>query len=123
MAVSIPAALNLRPLAASYAIDPEPLIVSEVDEGEQKQRPRSTHPIRRASATFRMLRSVYRDTFLDWYAGDLEGGSAWFDWVEPLSGEAVEVLFDGKSPPGARPVPGGRVAVQARLLVRAKIGA
>lgn len=118
MAVSIPAGLALRPRRDGYAAGSPEMIVSEVDQGDPKQRPKHAVEQIEVKAVFRMTRTVYTGVFLPWYRGDLGFGALRFDWNEPVSGRACTAKFDGRNPPAATPAEGGRVDVAATLIVR-----
>ncbi|MGY6663361.1 MAG: hypothetical protein ACXIVO_13685 [Glycocaulis sp.] len=118
MAVSLPEGLVLRALREGFAAQPKPLLVSEVDVGDARQRPLHTGKRESFSAVFRLKRSDYTTLFVPFWRDDLGRGALWFDWTHPLTGVAVEAQFAGATQPQAVPIAGGRVQLTCRLNIR-----
>lgn len=58
---------------------------TEMESGPPKQaRTRSRTMVERSGSVLLRSKTDYI-AFMDWIETDLDGGSAWFDWVDPLS--------------------------------------
>lgn len=118
MAETIPEGLELKALREGFAAQPKPILVSEVDVGDARQRPLHTGKRETLTAVFRLKRSDYVTLFEPFWRDTLGQGALWFDWTHPLTGVAVEAQFAGATPPQAVPIAGGRVQLTCRLNVR-----
>lgn len=68
---------------------------TDMDNGIAKQRARFSTPIVTRDATI-MVTGLENKKALDaWIGTDLAGGAAWFAWLEPLTGSAVQARLVG----------------------------
>lgn len=116
-AIDLPAGLVLRAQREGFSRTPLPLIVTQTDSGRPKQRPREASEIYQVAAAFRFTRTHYNGVFLPWWRVDLEAGSAWFNWTDPISMEPCEAQFQGQDAPPASVRPNGRIQISASLLM------
>lgn len=66
---------------------------SEMDGGLAKQRPRRSKPIVTRAISILVTRLADQQAFDQWVAVDLSGGTAWFDWVDPLDRKTKQARF------------------------------
>lgn len=118
MAAEIPEGLTLRAMRDGFTARARPLLVSEVDVGDARQRPLHTGNRQQMTAVFRLRKADYTGLFIPFWRDTLGRGALWFEWTHPLTGIAVEAQFAGASPPAAQPLPGSRVQLTCQLNIR-----
>lgn len=70
---------------------------TDMDGGIAKQRPRWTTPIVTRDVTVHVDSVVDKNAFDQWLRIDLQGGSGWFGWTDPLDNVLKQARFvDGK---------------------------
>ncbi|AHB05619.1 hypothetical protein U875_09690 [Pandoraea pnomenusa 3kgm] len=75
------------PLVASFTQSPDfAVLVTSMDAGPDKQRPRNSVARVSRSVQFFVEGLERRNAFEKWVRDDLSGGVLWFDWQDPLSG-------------------------------------
>ncbi|MGR6075442.1 hypothetical protein [Achromobacter sp. CSND-B12] len=62
------------------------ILRTEMDGGIAKQRPRWTTPIVTRDVSIHVDSAAQKIDFDQWLETDLNGGAAWFDWIDPLDG-------------------------------------
>ncbi|VVD74359.1 hypothetical protein [Pandoraea commovens] len=75
------------PMASSFTQSPDfAVLVTEMDAGPDKQRPRNSLAKVTRSVEFMLDGIDKRNAFEEWVRVDLAGGVLWFDWRDPLTG-------------------------------------
>ena len=62
------------------------MLVTQMDSGPDKQRPRNSIAIIQRTVQFIVDSLANRNAFEDWVRDALAGGSLWFNWPDPLRG-------------------------------------
>lgn len=115
-----PATLPQSPLADSYSEAGERNVIRfEVDAGPAEMRRRHTRGLRQIGATY-WLTSAQLATWRGFWADDLSHGAMWFEWPDPVIGEAI--LARVIDPPMITPVAGGQ-RWQMALRIEARVDA
>ncbi|WP_341249064.1 hypothetical protein [Cupriavidus pauculus] len=75
------------PTAAAFQQTPDyGVLVTEMESGPDKQRPRNTRAIVSRTMQFVVASLTVRNDFENWVRDDLAGGTLWFNWNDPLTG-------------------------------------
>lgn len=69
------------------------LIVSEMEGGPGKQRPRFSSPMKTRRAKLVALSFEAKKAFTQWWDEDLAGGCLWFNFNEPFEQRMIEARF------------------------------
>lgn len=68
---------------------------SEMDVGVAKQRPRNSLPIVNRNVRIKVENKSDKALFDQWFKDDLNGGSGFFDYVDPLDATTKQARFVG----------------------------
>lgn len=83
-------------LLAGYEEEPDfGVLRSPMDDGLAKQRPRRTLPIVTRSATIRVPDKASKALFDAWVKNDLNGGTGWFSYADPLDQKTKQARIVG----------------------------
>ncbi|MDM8356676.1 hypothetical protein [Pandoraea communis] len=75
------------PMIAGFAQSPDfGMLVTQMDSGPDKQRPRNSVAIIQRTLQFLVESLANRNAFEVWVRDSVAGGSLWFNWPDPLSG-------------------------------------
>ncbi|MFY1852373.1 hypothetical protein ACOTEY_00715 [Achromobacter xylosoxidans] len=69
------------------------ILRTDMDGGIAKQRPRWTTPIVTRDVTVHVESVYLKNAFDAWLRVDLNGGSDWFDWLDPLDSVVKQARF------------------------------
>ena len=116
-AIDIPEGLTLRALREGLQVGARRALESPNDEGPPKRRPIAGAAVP-VSASFKMTRADYSETFEPWYRNTLGQGALWFNWTHPLTGAPCEAQFAGEQAFTVAPAPGDFVKITAQLRMR-----
>lgn len=91
-------ALTTLPAGARLAFDyteelDRGLIVSDMEGGPGKQRPRFSRPMKKRQAKLVILSFEAKKAFEQWWDSDLAGGCLWFNFNEPFEQKIIEARF------------------------------
>lgn len=75
------------PMIAGFKQSPDfGMLVTQMDAGPDKQRPRNSVAIITRTVQFIVNSLANRNAFEAWVRDSLSGGSLWFNWTDPLDG-------------------------------------
>lgn len=66
---------------------------SDMDNSVAKQRPRRSLPIVTRNVKIKVENKTDKISFDEWFKDDLNGGSGFFDYVDPIDGQAKQARF------------------------------
>lgn len=105
-------------LVEGYGEEPDyGVLRTEMDGGIAKQRARWSKPIVTRDATLLVIGTDNKASFDAWAGTDLNGGAAWFDWVDPLTKASKKArIVGGKYKWGAPSGPVWKAACQIETI-------
>lgn len=68
---------------------------TEMDSGIAKQRPTRSVPIVTRDVVIHLETLADKNSFGTWLKNDLNGGTGWFDWLDPLDGLVKQTRIVG----------------------------
>lgn len=68
---------------------------TDMDVGVSKQRPRASLPIVTRSVRIKVENKTDKSLFDQWFKDDLNGGSGFFDYIDPLDSTTKQARFVG----------------------------
>lgn len=83
-------------LLAGFTEEPDyGVLRTQMDDGLAKQRPRRSKPIVTRDVQIYVQDASDKASFDGWIATDLNGGTGWFTWTDPLDSTAKQARIVG----------------------------